>query len=204
MKIPAEYLSPKNYEGTRLIEINDPKVAELKARIKKYQEEINPILDATMPLLKTLEPMKEKRRKLKAKCTAILEKMRPLREKYQAELALLPKKQKTSRKLNQIAKELKVYIDQIHKIEKEEIEPINQQMKPLAEEYEREMKKVELIDQKASLVKMKFVPLINGIVAKDLGEFEVAKHVVEKDEKIYAEVFDLIEEKIKEIRANKK
>lgn len=45
MNIPQEFLSEKNYTGTRRITITNPKIKELKSELKKLQEEINPILD---------------------------------------------------------------------------------------------------------------------------------------------------------------
>ena len=42
MKIPADILSEKNYEGSRLILVENEKVAELQKELTKLQLEANP------------------------------------------------------------------------------------------------------------------------------------------------------------------
>lgn len=203
MQIDKKYLSEVNYTGSRLIEINDPKVEELKAKLREFQLEANPILKRTEPFLKEIEPLKEERRALKAKCTQLLTEMQPLRDQYDEETLKLPKNFKGSnKKLDLIARKIKVFIDKIHAHEKK-MEKINKKIRPWSDKYEAEMKKVEAIDQQASIYKQKLVPLVNKLVEKDLTEFEEAKHVIEKDGKIYVEVFDQLEEFIKTYRQKK-
>lgn len=151
MQIPKEFLEAKNYEGTRLIEIKDAKVKELKGQLKELQLEANPTLAKMEDLAKILDPL----------YTVIRE-----------------------------------HTGEIEKAKKE--------MEPTRALYDVELKKVEEIDQRAQLVKNKLQPMINEMVKGDLGEFEKATQVIEKDEKIYVEVVDEIEEKVKQVRALKK
>lgn len=55
MNIPAELLAEKNYTGTRRIAITNPKIKELKAELKKLQEQINPILDGAQDTFAKLD-----------------------------------------------------------------------------------------------------------------------------------------------------
>lgn len=74
---------------------------------------------------------------------------------------------------------------------------------PIREQYDAEMAFVEEIDQRATLIKSKVQPIINDLVKGELGEFERAMQTVHKDGKLYVEVQDQLEEKIKQLRANK-
>ena len=232
MQIDPTILSEKNYTGTRLIEINDPKVKELKDKLKKIQvEEVNPILDSTEPLLKILDPFYAKIRDLRESIKPILAKAKPLQEEYQRALenTEIPKAPESPLltelsekikvledeynkeyarlvpkvpKLDALAEKMKVYIDEVHVIEAQ-INEIKKEMQPTKEAYEKEMKKVEIIDQRAQLIKSKLVPLVQSSIEKELGEFEKALQVIDKDEKMFVEVVDEIEEKIKQARAEK-
>lgn len=77
------------------------------------------------------------------------------------------------------------------------------QVAPIRAKYDAEMEFVEEIDQRASLIKNKVQPIINDLVKGELGEFERAMQTVHKDGKLYVEVQDQLEEKIKQLRANK-
>lgn len=151
MNIPKEYLEPKNYEGTRLIEINDKKVAQLKGELKKLQLEINPFLKE---IEKDLTPKFDKHQ----------EKIKPLQE-------------------------------QLNKL-KEEIAPTQKI-------YEGLIAKIEPFEQKAQLIKNKLQPIILKFVEGQLGEFEKANQIIDKGDKLYVEIIDEIEEKVKAIRAIK-
>lgn len=150
MQIPKEFLEEKNYEGSRLIEINDPMVTKLHGELKKFQQEANP----------TLEKM---------------EKLTPILDPFYA---------------------------RIGEIEKEK-NKIKEEMQPTREEYDKYLEVVQKIDQRAQLVKNKITPMVNKIVEGQLGEFEKASQLIEKDDKIFVEVVDEIEEKIKSIRMAK-
>lgn len=80
---------------------------------------------------------------------------------------------------------------------------IKEEMTPIRAPYDVELQAVEKIDQKAQLIKNKIQPLVLSIVKDSLSEFETAKQLIEKDGKIYIEVVDEIEEKVKAIRASK-
>jgi len=85
----------------------------------------------------------------------------------------------------------------------EEKSKVKLEMTPIRAPYDEELKKVELIDQRAQLIKNKMQPMILKLVEGSLGEFETARQLIEKDGKMYVEVIDEIEEKIKTIRASK-
>lgn len=80
---------------------------------------------------------------------------------------------------------------------------VKEEMTPIREPYDKELQEVEKIDQKAQLIKNKIQPLVLDIVKDSLGEFETARQLIEKDGKMYIEVIDEIEEKIKLLRAAK-
>jgi len=151
MQIPQEYLEEKNYEGTRLIEITDPKVAQLKAELIKLQKEINPFLEV---IEKKMTPIFDKHQ----------EAMKPLQEK-----------------LNKLKEELA----------------------PTKSEYDALIAKIEPFEQKAQLIKNKLQPIVLKFVKGQLGEFEKANQVIDKDGKLFVEIVDEIEEKVKAIRAMK-
>jgi len=154
MQIPKKYLEEKNYEGTRLIEINDPKVLKLKAEMKKYHpsqnKEVKAHLDEMERLSNILDPTFTKIRELDAEKKKLTDEAQPTKDLFDAEL-----------------------------------------------------KAMEAIEQKTELIKMKIQPIVSKIVEKDLGEFEIARQLIEKDDKIFVEVSDEIEEKVKAIRAIK-
>ena len=62
---------------------------------------------------------------------------------------------------------------------------------------------IEKAEQKAQLIKNKVQPIVLKALDGQLGEFEVARYTEVDGGKIYAVVFDELEEKVKEIRANK-
>jgi len=147
--IPKELFAEKNYEGSRLILIEDEKLNQLQIKLSGYQAEINPVL-----------------------------------EKLSAELYPA---------IDPIYQEMNILQEQI-KEKKEKIRIIN-------EGYKADMELIEQTEQKAQLIKDKMQPIIIKAVEGQLGEFEEAKNTVVKDGKIYAEVFDKIEETVKAIRA---
>ena len=150
MQISKEILSEKNYTGSRLIEITDAKVIELKAKLTEFQKEANPILEEMEKISPLMDPIFSEIRELEAK-----------KEELRSSLA------------------------------------------PIRAPYDELLKKVEVIDTKAQVIKNKIQPIVNKLVAPDLGEFEKAMHVIEKDGKLFVEVVDEIEERVKAIRASK-
>ena len=151
MQIPKELLEEKNYEGTRLIELNDAKVIELQAKLKELQLEANPFLSE-------------------------MEAMTPEMDPIYSELQTL-------------------------EVKKQELQ---KQLAPIREKYDVPLQQVQKIEQKAQLIKDKIQPRVLKAIEKELGEFEQARNLNEKDGKIFVEVVDVIEEEIKKIRANKK
>jgi len=143
-------LEEKNYEGTRLFEIEDKNIVKLHGELKKFQLEANPTLEKMEKLTPTLDPFYTELGKLEKQKADIKEKMAEPRAKYDALLDIVQK-----------------------------------------------------IDQRAQLVKNKMQPAVNSIVDKELGEFEKANQLVEKEGKIYVEIMDELEEKIKAIRETK-
>jgi CII-binding regulator of phage lambda lysogenization HflD len=151
MHIPKEFLEEKNYEGSRLIEITDERVAKLHKELKKLDEEV--------------EPFRKEMERQSPELDALYAKLTPL-EEQRAKL-------------------------------KEELET-------LLIPYRVEMEKADKVYQKAQLIKNKITPIVNELVKPELKEFELAKEMVERNGKIYVEVIDELEEKIKAIRAQKK
>jgi chromosome segregation ATPase len=80
---------------------------------------------------------------------------------------------------------------------------LQEEVAPIRAKYDEAIKPVEEIDQRATLIKNKITPIVNEIIEKELGEFEMASTLTEKDGKIYVEVLDQIEEKVKAIRTQK-
>lgn len=151
MQIPKEILSEKNYEGTRLILIENEKLNELQVKLDTLQKEVNPILD----------------------------------------------------KLN---KEYYPTIDPMYAEVREFTTKLNEKKAKIAEitqSFKEDTDKIDVIEQRATLIKNKMQPIIQKELEGKLGEFELAKHTIVKDGKIYVEVFDEIEEKIKAIRNSK-
>jgi len=151
MQIPKELLNEKNYEGTRLIEVNHDKIKELQGILKELQLEAKPFLEE-------------------------MEKISPKMDPIYTELGEIERKKKG----------------------------LHDKLAPHRAEYDVPLKEVEKIDQRAQLVKDKIQPLVMKIVEKEVSEFEQARQLVEKDGKLFVEVADMLEEKIKEIRAKKK
>jgi predicted nucleic acid-binding Zn-ribbon protein len=154
MQIPKEYLDPKNYQGTRLVEITDKKVLALRKDISAFQPQAKPFLDEV--------------------------------EKY--------------------GKELDPYYKQIVDLQ-EQINNIKKKMGPAKEIFDKNVAELEKIEQKSQLIKNKIQPIVTKLMENELGEFETMRKLVDKDDKLFVEVVDELEEKITQIRkvkANKK
>lgn len=149
MQIPKEYLEEKNYTGTRLIEVNDETVLDLKKQLDELQKEINPVLDR-------------------------------LNENYY-------------KPADQIYTEINAL--------NEKLNPLKEKMRELFEANKADTEIVEAQEKKAQHIKNKIQPIVNELVKSELGEFEKATIVREVDGKLFVEVVDEIEEKIKSIRS---
>lgn len=121
--------------------------------------------------------------KLHAELEALQKEINPVIDKLSAEYypKIDPMYQETQKLMEQ-AKEIKAKIAEI------------------TNEYKSDTDFIDSLEQKAQLVKNKMQPIILEMVKDQLGEFETAKNTVVRDGKIYAEVFDEIEEKVKAIR----
>lgn len=150
MKIPADILSEKNYEGTRVIKIEDPTLSKLQVELNKFQQSINPFL-------------------------AEMEKLTPKMDPVYAE------------------------INKHHT----EIKKLQEEVAPVRAEYDALVEKITPFEQKAQVVKNKMLPIVNKLIKEQLGEFETATNMNEKDGVFTIEVRDEIEEKVKAIRASK-
>jgi chromosome segregation ATPase len=82
MQIPAEVLSEKNYTGSRLIEIIDPKVIELKAQLTELQKEANPFLTEMDKIAPEMDPIFQEIQELEIKKNELREKLAPIRAPY--------------------------------------------------------------------------------------------------------------------------
>ena len=151
MQIDPTLLSEKNYTGTRLILVDDPKLEELQKKLTSYQLEINPLLD-----------------KLQRELWSEADKEYAEVQKYQ-----------------------------------EKIQKLKARLQDRQAKYSAEIEKVQSAEQKAQAVKDRMQPIILKAVEGQLGEFETAKNTVVRDGKVYAEVYDEIEEKVKAIRLQK-
>jgi peptidoglycan hydrolase CwlO-like protein len=109
--------------------------------------------------------------------------------------------------LDKLSKEYYPAVDPLYqRIAKlqEEIKPLKEKIAEINNKFQEDTDKIQKVEQKAMLVKNKMQPIILKSIEGQLGEFEIARHTVVKDGKVYVEVFDEIEEKVKQIRANKK
>lgn len=104
--------------------------------------------------------------------------------------------------MEELTPKLDPYFTKLRELE-EQKNKLREEMLPIREPYDRELEKVQKIDQKAQMIKNKIQPMVLDIVSKDLGEFETARQLHEKDGKIFVEIIDELEEKIKSIRASK-
>ena len=85
----------------------------------------------------------------------------------------------------------------------QEIKEIKEKIAEQTEKFKPDIESIEAVEKKALLIKQKLQPIILDEVKDKLGEFETARNTVVQDGKIYVEVIDEIEEKIKQIRASK-
>lgn len=107
------------------------------------------------------------------------------------------------KKMEEMTPALDAIYQKLNPVEAERAK-LKEELEPLLIPYRAEMEGVDKVYQKAQLIKNKITPIVNGIVKPTLGEFELAKEMVERNGKIYVEVIDEIEEKVKAIRSQKK
>ena len=85
----------------------------------------------------------------------------------------------------------------------QEIKEIKEKIAEETEKFKPEIEMIEAVEKKAMLIKQKLQPIILDEVKDKLEEFETARQTVTQEGKIYVEVIDEIEEKVKQIRASK-
>lgn len=203
MQIDKSLLSEANYEGTRLIEIKNENIKQYKLLLKELQTESNPILDVMEEIDKKVAPYREQVKALKDDNQKDYESIRPYKEQYEIMAKALPEDAtEQTPEMAELAEKMNPVIDRIKEREVE-ISKIREEMKPHKDAWDAEHEKVQAIDKRAAVIKEKMIPFVMSELEGQLGEFEEAKHLVEKDGVIYAEVFDLLEEFIKAHRAKK-
>jgi chromosome segregation ATPase len=204
MQIPKELLSEVNYEGTRLVEINNEKISEYKSLLNELQKKINPLVEEMDVVDKRVAPFRDQVKALKDENQKDYEAIKPFKEQYIILAKALPEDATDSTpEMKELEAHMNPFIDKI-KAREVEISKIREEMKPHKDEWDKiHNEQVMPIEMEARVIKEKIVPLVNSELEGKLGEFEEAKHLVERDGKIYAEVFDLIEEFVKAHRAKK-
>ena len=86
MKIPQEFLKESCYDGTRLVEITDEKVIELKKEIAKFKPIAEPFLKKMDELGKLLDPFYTKIRELEAEKDKLVKERQPNLDLFNAQL----------------------------------------------------------------------------------------------------------------------
>ena len=86
MKIPQEFLKESCYDGTRLVEITDEKVIELKKEISKFKPIPEPYLKEMDRLGKLLDPFYTKIRELEAEKDKLVKERQPNLDLFNAQL----------------------------------------------------------------------------------------------------------------------
>lgn len=101
--------------------------------------------------------------------------------------------------MDKLSPPLDAWYEKLRPIEEERAK-IKEAMEPDRLAYQEKVDQMDLVYQKGQMVSNKMQPLINEIINPQLGEFEKAKQLIEKDGVLYVEVEDEIEENIKKIR----
>lgn len=88
MQIPSEYLEVKNYDGSRLIEIEDETVSKLHAeKVAILEAEKKPILDEMEKLEPSLDAFYKKLQPLEKERDELKKEMKPLSDQYTEHVA---------------------------------------------------------------------------------------------------------------------
>ena len=107
-------------------------------------------------------------------------------------------------RMDELSKPLDEFYKKLQPLE-EERKKIKEDMQPATDAYQAVVDEMDKnIYQKSRLIDQKLNPMVDNLVKDQLGEFEKAKTLTERDGKYYVEIEDQIEEKIKLIRATKK
>lgn len=106
------------------------------------------------------------------------------------------------KEMEKLSPPLDAFYVKLNPIERERAK-IKEDMQPAYDAYQEKVAEMDKVYQKGQLVNNKMQPLINGLVKEQLSEFETAKQMIERDGKLYVEVVDEVEEKIKALRVAK-
>lgn len=108
------------------------------------------------------------------------------------------------KRMDELSKPLDEFYVRLKPLE-EERKQIKEDMQPAIDAYQAVVDEMDKdVYQKTRLIDQKLNPMVDELVKDQLSEFEKAKTLTERDGKYYVEVEDLLEEKIKLIRATKK
>lgn len=113
-----------------------------------------------------------------------------------------PKAKPILEKMNKLSVKLDPYYTKIRELDAQK-EKLKAEMKPTHDLFDAQLKKMEAIEQKTDIIKNKIQPIIARLIKGKLGEFETGRQLIEEGDKLFVEVIDEIEEKIKTIRASK-
>jgi hypothetical protein len=120
---------------------------------------------------------------------------------------------KMMKEVEKIQKQANPILDEMDKLTKDKLEKFTTEIgkhreaiqaiqndpeyKQAQAEYEVLLKRVELKDDKATVIKNKIQPLVDAELEGQLGEFEKPLHLTMQKGKLYVEVADEVEEFIK-------
>lgn len=133
--------------------------------------------------------------------TRLIEVTDPTILKLRLEIAKLQKPAEPHlKKMEEHAKTLDPFYQKITALNNE-IKKFKEEMAPTKAIFDEGVSELEKIEARAQLIKNKLQPLVNKYIEGSLREFETPIQVVEKEGKVYVEIQDEIEEKIKQVRA---
>lgn len=105
-------------------------------------------------------------------------------------------------KMEALTPEMDRVYAQIRELE-EKKNALLRELQPTKDKYDVELKEVQKIDEKAQVFKDKLTPIIMSEIASELNEFEFPLHTKIVDGKMFVEVRDELEEKVKQLRTQK-
>lgn len=82
MQIPSDLLKESNYEGTRLIKIDDENVTTLQAELNALQKEALPFLEQMEAVTPSMDPIYAEIQELERKKAELQKQVAPFRAKY--------------------------------------------------------------------------------------------------------------------------
>lgn len=118
----------------------------------------------------------------------------------QAELDALQKEANPFLKeMEAFTPEMDAIYGEIQEMKNRETE-LKKQIAPTRAKYDALQEELMKIDARAVPIKDKMTVIINELISKDLAEFETPVHTIVKEGKLFVEVRDEIEEKVKQVR----